>query len=238
MKEEILFNEEYQCFVSNYGYVIYEGRIHYPTKREDGYYVVRTGISFINDRVYRIHRLVAKTFIPNPDPEHFTDVNHIDGNKSNNRADNLEWCDRSYNLKHSYDIGLHKKKVEEESWAAKLTLEQAQYIYDHYETDGFHSNTQELCEQFDITGPTVRAIITGKTGDGRPQWMGVIRNRVFPEIKNNGQSKKIAKIDIHTGEVIKIYPSVSEAKKTNKGDIQACASGKNKTAGGYIWKYI
>lgn len=235
MKEEIKFNEKYNCFVSNLGYIIYDQRSHYPTKRQDtGYFVMRDG----NAKTSRIHRMVADTFIPNPDPEHLTDVNHIDGDKSNNRADNLEWCDRTYNLKHAYDMGLHKKKVEEESWAAKLTLEQAQYIYDHYETDGYHSNTQELCEQFGITGPTVRAIIIGRDGNGRPQWTGVIRNRVFPEIKNNGQPKQIAKIDINTGEIIEIYSSVAEASKTNKGDIGACARGKNKTAGGYMWQYV
>lgn len=36
-------------------------------------------------------------------------VNHIDGNKLNNRLDNLEWCTQSDNLKHSYKIGTHKK---------------------------------------------------------------------------------------------------------------------------------
>lgn len=237
MKERILFSEKYQCFVSNYGYVIYNGRVHHPTKREDGYYIVRVGTSSCDNKIPRIHRIVADTFITNPDPEHFTDVNHIDGDKSNNRVDNLEWCTRSDNLKHAYALGLHDKKVGEDSWAAKLTLEQAQYIYDHYETDGFHSNTKELCEQFGITGPTVRAIITGKDGNGRPQWVEVERNRKFPEQRNLGQPKEVAKIDLNTGEVLEVYPSVRAANKTNKGDIQACVSGKNKTAGGYGWKY-
>lgn len=235
MEEKFIFDERYNLYVSNYGYIVKNGRKCYPTIRKDtGYYVVNTG----NNKVHRIHRLVAENFITNPDPKHLTDVNHIDGDKSNNRVDNLEWCDRSYNLKHAYDAGLHKKKLGEESWAAKLTLEQAQYIYDHYETDGFHSNTKELCEQFGITGPTVRAIVTGKDGNGRPQWTDVVRNRVFPEIKNNGQPKPVAKVNIDTGEVIETYSSIAEARKTNKGDIQACVSGKNKSAGGYGWIYI
>ena len=47
----------------------------------------------------RVHKLVAEAFIPNPD--NLPDVNHIDGNKSNNNKDNLEHCTRSYNMLHS-----------------------------------------------------------------------------------------------------------------------------------------
>lgn len=45
-----------------------------------------------------VHRLVAMAFVDNPDPERFKEVNHKDENPKNNRADNLEWCDRWYNM--------------------------------------------------------------------------------------------------------------------------------------------
>ena len=52
-----------------------------------------------------IHRLVALAFVPNPND--CAEVNHIDGNKLNNSAENLEWVTRSQNMKHSIAHGLY-----------------------------------------------------------------------------------------------------------------------------------
>lgn len=48
----------------------------------------------------KVHRLVAETYIPNPD--NLPIVNHKDGNPLNNNVDNLEWCSQAYNVIHSY----------------------------------------------------------------------------------------------------------------------------------------
>lgn len=45
-----------------------------------------------------VHRLVALAFVPNPDPERFTEINHKDEDHANNVPENLEWCDRHYNM--------------------------------------------------------------------------------------------------------------------------------------------
>ncbi|MGL6193835.1 MAG: HNH endonuclease [Thermoguttaceae bacterium] len=51
-----------------------------------------------------IHRIVATCFVDNP--HGYTEVNHIDGDKKNNHASNLEWCTRQQNNKHAFATGL------------------------------------------------------------------------------------------------------------------------------------
>lgn len=52
-----------------------------------------------NKKCLLVHRLVAELFIPNP--KCYPQVNHIDGNKTNNHVNNLEWCDCAYNVRDS-----------------------------------------------------------------------------------------------------------------------------------------
>ena len=237
MEEEIKFNQAYNCYISNMGYIIRnDGKKSMPTRRKDtGYYVIRDG----NNILRRIHRIVADTFLVNPNPGLMTDVNHKDGDKSNNAVSNLEWCSRSQNIQHAYDTGLREQPSGEDSPNAKITLEQAQWIYDNYQVINGKSNGGELAKQFGIHPTTVRAIITGKNGNGRLQWENIVRNRKIPKLTHTGGSRKVAQIDLNTGEIITIFNSIKEGvEKTGIRTISQCASGKNKTAGGYGWKYL
>ncbi len=95
--------------VSNLGNIksFYKAKksIKKPTLSNKGY--LRVGLSKNKkSKTFKIHRLVAKTFLSNPN--NYLEVNHKDGNKLNNCVDNLEWCSRSYNINHAWRNKLTK----------------------------------------------------------------------------------------------------------------------------------
>lgn len=71
-----------------------------------------------------LHRIVATCFIPNPDNKPM--VNHKDGNKKNNRVDNLEWVTNAENMKHGWKTGLMKRG--ELHGASRYTDEQIHWV--------------------------------------------------------------------------------------------------------------
>ena len=88
--------------------MVLKGRImSLRTRKEDGRKdVILCGRDRIHKR-YKVHRLVAEAFIPNPD--NLPEVNHKDEDPANNNAANLEWCDRWYNTHY----GRYSEKISE-----------------------------------------------------------------------------------------------------------------------------
>lgn len=87
-----------------------KGRLLAKLSNHKGYLVAKLSKENHSKRI-SIHRLVAKTFIPNP--ENKPQVNHIDGDKTNNRVDNLEWVTGAENIQHAYKTGLNKVTEEQ-----------------------------------------------------------------------------------------------------------------------------
>ena len=88
---------------------------------------VKVGLSCVDERFYSnskkflVHRLVAETFIPNP--ENKPEVNHIDGNKQNNCVSNLEWVTRLENVRHAAKTGLMTRITDEVVLQRKISGE-------------------------------------------------------------------------------------------------------------------
>ena len=98
------------------------------TTLKSGYATIATKIGGRQGKniCFRVHRLIALTFIPNPNNKDF--VNHIDGNKLNNNVDNLEWATPSENTIHAVKTGLLVLPKGHEVSTAKLTKEQVLQI--------------------------------------------------------------------------------------------------------------
>lgn len=78
------------------------------TKDQDGY--LKTILTSDEKKNYfRVHRLVAAAFIPNP--EAFPEINHKDLNKENNNVHNLEWCTNLQNIRHCIQYGNRNEKM-------------------------------------------------------------------------------------------------------------------------------
>lgn len=126
-----------------------------------------------------VHRLVATVFVPNPENKPFID--HLDGNSTNNRADNLRWCSQKENCRNPIT-----------------------------------TNRNSLAKQ----------------GVKNPQF-----GKRNEQVHN---SRKIACFS-KDGEFIQVFPSIAEAVRQFgilQSGITRCATGKIKTSGGYIWRYL
>lgn len=70
---------------------------------DTGYYMITVSENN-KSKPYRVHRLFAETFIPNPKGERY--INHKNGIKTDNRIENLEWCSHLENMRHAFKTGL------------------------------------------------------------------------------------------------------------------------------------
>jgi hypothetical protein len=120
---------------------------------KDGYYVVlsKKGIR----KFYRINRLVAERYIPNPN--NLPQVDHKDCNKLNNSVSNLEWVTRKENMNRAKKNGLLKSG--EKHGQAKLTNEQIKWIRNHYIYKHDEFGSTSLGKKFNVCHATILRII-------------------------------------------------------------------------------
>lgn len=122
-----------------------------------GYQRVRVTISG-EKMTFKVHREVAKAFIPNPDNK--PQVNHIDGNKSNNAVDNLEWVTNLENARHAIKAGLFDSVLagaRRENESRKRPV----VAYDPYTGVGYHFESVSEAERW-FGSRHITAVLKGR----------------------------------------------------------------------------
>lgn len=121
----------------NNSYSIKKGHFCKPYYTNSKHYA-RIGMMVNNkQKQYQLHRLVAVAFIPNP--ENKPQVNHIDGDKTNNAVSNLEWVTNLENMQKSWETGLRESmrvKMSAKAPARKLSDEDVLYIREEFNKIG------------------------------------------------------------------------------------------------------
>lgn len=133
---------------------------------------------------YYIHRLVALAFIPNP--ENKTQVNHKNGNKSDNSLYNLEWVTPKDNMKHCYDTGL-RNQLGSKNRMAVLTEDDVLKIKEIYTTT--KCTQYKLAELFNVSKQTINNILRGKSWSHVPIDKEIKIHNKGKQGENNSQSK-------------------------------------------------
>jgi hypothetical protein len=168
------FNNEYQ--ISNFGKIRSKhaviirsngtthtrvSKILKPAKSKDGYY---KGAVCVDKkmRTYCIHRLVAEAFCFKS--YETQEVNHINGVKTDNRAENLEWCNRSENILHALRLGLLIPRKGSQKTESKMDEATAKKLKEMI-ANGIKRSL--VCEQLGITVHMYKDVQRGKT------WMHV-----------------------------------------------------------------
>lgn len=141
----------------NYGKKRDEPKILKPYKNNCGYlrvWLCKNG----NGKNKFIHRLVAEAFVANKDNKEI--VNHLNGVKSDNNYDNLEWCTRSENQKHAFKIGIQESVKGSDQGSSKLTEDDVISIRNLYKT-GLYTQA-EIGKEYGVVHTVISRIVNRK----------------------------------------------------------------------------
>mgnify|MGYP001763822096 CR=1 FL=1 len=130
------------------------------------------------------HRLVAITFIDNPENKPF--VNHKDGNKLNNKADNLEWVTRQENVDHAMKHGLVPAMVGEYNGRAILSESDVLEIYSRLLAG---DKATEICKDYGVDQTSIANI------KQRKSWKHVLKD--LPKIEIKAKGNKCSEDKVH-----------------------------------------
>ena len=108
-------------------------------------------------KTIKVHRLIATAFYGAPDEGMVT--NHINGIKSDNRIENLEWCTQSRNALHSFEMGLQEAKTGELNGMSKLTEAEVLAVREMKEKGGRFWGRNEIALMLGMSPKTLQRIV-------------------------------------------------------------------------------
>lgn len=198
------------------------------TKQVRAQHMINSGYLTVSilGRNHLVHRLVAIAFILNPEDR--PEVNHIDGNKQNNQATNLEWVTREENMSHAYSELDHAAATRVHQYSME-----GEYIRSYY-------SIREAARQNDLDGAGISRCIGNKQQSaGSYLWSDIKQDRL-PVTKRTTQAQPVSQVDKETHQVIDTFPSMTRAARETgiayKSIYRACHGEPYRlSAGGYYW---
>jgi len=232
-KKLIINGEETLYSVSDIGEIRNDNRGKLLSQgTEQGYKTV--GLH-INKKLkkFRVHRLVAMVYIDNPENKPY--VNHKDGNRSNNRVENLEWVTPQENTRHAVETGL-------------LISAKRRPVKQYDSLGNFIARYDSIIEAAKATNTSATKITVCCQGERITangfQWRYEGDFREVNQVNPNPQKAiQVAQIDPITLEIIAIYPTLHAAAEAVNGTQSAIThvlkgDKGTKTHKGYIWKKV
>lgn len=163
-----------------------------PRYNNRGYAMVKIRNSVTGKRDdLLVHRLIAETFIPNPD--HLPEVNHKHGNKTDNRVSELEWSTSLDNVRHARRTGLMDNNGEKNG-NSKLTASQVLEIRSSYKPWDREFGGMSLARKYEVTDSTINEIIRGRRWDD-PEY--------DPETEHKSSRRKLTAVEAR--EIVESY---------------------------------
>lgn len=153
-------------------------RLMKPHLMECGYMRVRLVCDNGDKKSFLIHRLVAMTYIPNPEDK--SEVNHIDGIKTNNTLSNLEWVTRHENQQHAFSEGLNTNSGEGNGRSLITEKEVLQIYWKLYNG----ARNIDVCREYNLSTTAVMEI------KSKTNWNYLTKD--LPEISIKPKSEKLS----------------------------------------------